>query len=156
MAQQLREQGQEIAFLALCDTNISGGRLATSDTHSRRNRLLRKGQRLRHYGVALTQLTGGDIKPYLAMKTRNAMAKFMRSMRHRLDQVPGLTRLLPTDLPTDLHNTQAEDYLTVEPYTPKPYAGRLTCSKRVCRERASFTTRTWVGESSSLVGWIIM
>ena len=149
MAQQLRAQGQPIGFLALLDSNATGGRLATSDTHSRRYRWQRKAQRARHYIQALRLLERKDRLSFLRLKAGNAMHKLLLAVQDQLERMPPLKRLMPPRLQA----LEAEPYLTVEPYTPGVYPGDMTLFQ-ASTQGAGFVQDEWMGWGELVKGEI--
>jgi len=126
MARQLREQGQDVALLALFDA-WGPGYPKFLPTHRVRTRVLTSYRRWEHHIGSLVMLGPGKRIPYIRHKVQKVNLKFRR-WRKRIKKAAWtrLYEVVGAPLPQSLVATQDCLNEASKKYKPQSYAGKLT------------------------------
>jgi amino acid adenylation domain-containing protein len=122
MAQQLHAHGEEVALLAMLDTDPHEY-TEQSPTQVYQRRLESFSRRMQAHWETVSELRAKEILPFLRAKLRT----FQGRMRHALWQnLYKFYQRIGHPLPKALRSVQEANYLAAEYYTLKPYPGTLT------------------------------
>jgi thioesterase domain-containing protein len=122
MAQQLHQQGQQVALLALFDTYRPGFTSLFPDPRSLRERN-RTDLHLRN----LKRLRPSEMLTYVLARVRNVAQREKRRMRNRtLAIATSFYQGLGRPLPSELQYIKSANYKAFNEYKPQVYSGKVT------------------------------
>jgi len=134
MARQLREQGEEIAIVALFDTYAPGYPRFLPDKSKLTLAFWRLFQRVEHHVETIWMLDRGERWSYIAAKAKKAKNQTRRNIRSfRKNLARGVLNSLGIPLPDTLKETQNAVHIALRNYQPLTYAGTVTlfrCNKQ--------------------------
>ena len=124
MAQQLHDQGERTALLAMFDTNRPG----SSRVLPRRLRLVNAARRASYHAQ---RLSGHERRAHIERTARTLRRRLRERIWHLL-YLP--YKASGSALPRLLHHVRLANRTAAKTYTPRPYAGRVTVFR--ARERS--------------------